>query len=420
MNKLIVCALVLGIGCGDDTHPATQPDAAVDAAVDGSSIDAPDHGQPSSTYPAFTVDMPTLTNAGGGVLANMTIVTVTWSNDPNAATFESLADGLGASNYWHALNSEYGVGPTTSTAADHVHITTTPPTTISDDQIKTMIVQNAGTNGWPAATASTMYAVYTPPGMNFTFAGGMQGCGMIGAIHEEGTAGNVTFPFAVMPGCTWVGSVAGEEAVATDMFDSVAADPRPGTLPAYNDFDRDHFAWLIFVRGEPETGLACDLNPLYMDTETGFMFSVARGWSNASAHAGHNPCVPTAAGAYFNVTLFPNEQDTISVHQGTTSFPTKGYRAQVGQARTFTVGSFSDAATASPISLQANVSNPMPNGQPNGTAMVSVDKTSGLNGEKAYVTVTPTAFGSMGLLYVELRTSIGGTQHNAMPVILGQ
>src|SRR5450631_2838785 len=43
-----------------------------------------DHGQPSTTYPAFKPDVGQLVNNGGVVLHDPVIVSVTWQTDPAA------------------------------------------------------------------------------------------------------------------------------------------------------------------------------------------------------------------------------------------------------------------------------------------------------------------------------------------------
>jgi len=417
MGKIAWC--VFGIvlsGCGDDNHGG--PDAAVDGAVD-----APDHGAPSTTYPPFAVDMPTIQNRGGPVLQNMTIVTVTWSSDTEAARDEALADALGASNYWHTLTSEYGIGPTTSTAVDHVQITAAPPTMISRSQVQDLIMTNTTNGSWPAPTDSTLYLIYTAP-TTTVLENGMSVCNRYSADQGELMNGGVHFTFGIVFGC----SNFNHQESATFVFADVATDPFSQSNPTYQDYDADHLAWTFFTYFTHTIGQACQTDPPFTDAEAGFQYTVARGWSNSSAQAGHNPCVPRPVLPYFNVTLFREQEDTINVDAssiGRGMLQTKGIRAQVGQPRIFQVGFFTDAPTPSPITISANVPTNLsaPFGQPtqmNGTATVDIDKTSGTNGEKAYVTVTPTAFNAMGVIYMEVSSAIGTGSHNTMPILIGQ
>ena len=58
---------------------------------------------------------------------------------------------VGATSYWTAASSEYGVGPAVSGAANHVSMTTAPPATMTETQQDTtsdfikMVAANAGT-----------------------------------------------------------------------------------------------------------------------------------------------------------------------------------------------------------------------------------------------------------------------------------
>jgi hypothetical protein len=413
---------MLAAGCGDDSHPANQPDASIDAAPD-----APDYGAPSTTYPAFMPDMPQIVNQGGPVIQNMKIVTVSWTSDPHLADHEAFADGLGASNYWHAATSEYGIGLTASTATEHVHIVTAPPATMTDTDLTNLITTSvqSSSSGWPAPTASTAYIVYTDPTTVVNSGGNVCTRG-ISAYYDQLTVGGVKFPYSVVLGCfTGAPSYA-----ASSMVDSIAANPVSHDQPAYEGFDTDHFAWGLMMYFGGSIGLACETFTVYQfqDSEPGFQFQLARAWSNQSALAGHNPCVPLPPGPYFNVTPFPDQQDTIAVDGvvvGQNVSQTKGYKAQMGQPRTFQVGFYSDQHTPAPIQISAVLPPNVPYvggaSVPNGSAMVSIDKTSGVNGEKAYVTVTPTAFNSMGIIYLEISSrTVTSATRNTLPILIGQ
>jgi hypothetical protein len=57
----------------------------------------------------------------------------------------------------------------------------------------------------------------------------------------------------------------------------------------------------------------------------------------------------------------------------------------------------------------------------NGTATVSIDKTSGVNGDMANVTVTPTAFSSLGIVYLYVTSVLPGAQaHHYLPILVSQ
>ena len=84
---------------------------------------------------------------------------------------------------------------------------------------------------------------------------------------------------------------------------------------------------------------------------------------------------------------------------GPASVTTKGFKATVGQPLTFQVGYFSDASAAPwkiAYDFPATLSDTFGDSTSNGKATVSIDKTTGQNGDLANVTVTVTAKGASG------------------------
>src|SRR5262249_40514921 len=114
---------------GDAAQAADQTAAPPDSPAQEAPAPAPtnapnqDHGSISTTSPAFRPDVPLLKNNGGHVLSSPVIVAVTWQDNANTATYEALVDKIGSTAYWKDVVGEYGVGPATSGAANHVHET---------------------------------------------------------------------------------------------------------------------------------------------------------------------------------------------------------------------------------------------------------------------------------------------------------
>jgi hypothetical protein len=431
MTRIALCvSALLVFGCGDDSSPGAtggsgggepMPDAAPPMP------DGPDHGAPSTMYPAFQPDMATITNNGGPVLSAMQIVTITWTSDTNAATYEAYGDGIGASQYWHQINAEYGVGPAVSGAANHVHISTMPPTSMTDANIQTLIQTSVAdaTLNWPQPNHQILYAVYLPNGTDLDLGGSACSQG-IGGYHDQITAGGMGVSYAVLPNCS--GRVNSVLSAASHEFNEAATDPLPQSHPSWVGFDNDHISFEFFQELQDETGDACEFfrSSFYTDMETMFNYPVQRQWSNASARAGHNPCVPVPSGAFFNVTPFPADEDSIMVNLraiGAGNHATKGFKGTLMTPRTFAVGFYSDADTGGPWTLSSTIATSLfssiGSSVTNGTADVSIDKTSGQNGEKAYITVTPKTFNSMGVIYIELVSTLGTAKHY-MPILIGQ
>ena len=82
------------------------------------------------------------------------------------------------------------------------------------------------------------------------------------------------------------------------------------------------------------------------------------------------------------------------------------------------IGFFSDADTGGPWSIRAAESNRVFGAQKTSRLKVSVHKTSGQNGEKAYVTVTVSAQGKTKAELITIVSS-NGTGTHYMPILIG-
>lgn len=404
-----------GSGGGDDA----APDAAAEAAPPPL-----DHGTPSSTYPAFKVDLPQLNKNDGMIFDAPVVVSVTWETDPNAAQIDAFTDQIGTSDYWKAIVSEYGIGVATS--GGHVHIpvdATHPlPTTMSDDEVSQLIDDSANaptTSGWPAPTPQTIYMVYAHPDIAMT-SGGVDACTVYAGFHDQT---NSNYAFALSLPCTaHHGTFADLTVTGSHELGEAATDPSPGG--GYIGFDTANVAWSMFQHGATENGDACEYYNDANDTEKApFAFVVQRLWSNAAAAAGKNPCVPATPGPFFGVTPTALEDVSYTGRQG--AIMTKGINIPVGTTKTFPVGFFSEAALTGPMTAVVHEAfTPNANGATAPHLTVSIDKTTGLNGEIAYVSVTVNKAGVTldGRNYtkanfVTVLSSYNGTTHY-MPILI--
>jgi hypothetical protein len=466
----IVIAMVSAsvVACGGGSGPTgAAPPPAEDAgeATEGGPVTTPveagapveaaapvDHGAPSTTYPAFPVSFGQLQDNGGLKMTSPVIVAITWDSDPSQASFDSFADELGATSYWKQTSSEWGIGPAVSGMVNHVHISTAAPATLQDSDLQTMVSTNAGvTAGWPAATQDTIFAFFLPPSLSLLVqgmgGGSSDACSQgIGGYHDQVNAGAVTTSYAAVPSCVFPGGNSAAQQTTMSMsheINEAASDPEPqANTPGVTGFENDSFAFDYFQDFQSENGDACEFfvtgpdSSFYEDTETtpaAFDYWVQRIWSNKSGAAGHNPCVPVPSDPYFNVTPLELQAVNVANPQGpggsssSANFPSKGYKALAGSSVTFPIGFYSDAATSGPWTLKATVGNPITGSQDflaqynKSTATVSIDKTSGQNGEKAYVTVKVTSSGSLfkGEM-ITVTSTLGGVSHY-MPIwIAGQ
>lgn len=412
------------------------PEATTDAGDGAPSPDA----EAGAPYPAFMVDMPQIQKNQGVVLASPVIVTISWPTDTNAATWESFGDGLGASTYWTATTAEYGVGAATSATANHVRMVRPLPATLSYTDLQNFVTaaltqalapadggtpdsggSDAGASDagppdpvWPAPTigasgvAQTIYSLFIPSSTAVTDPGtGVSFCteGATG-YHAYATVGTTDLAYAVNLECPSMSAVMVEQTAAHEMIES-ATDPYDGSgfADGYHGYDANHLAWDLYTGYNDELADACQAwQYAYTQLTGSFPYGVQLSWSNAAARAGHDPCVPSPAGPYHGMTLFPSEETSVSANLsvvGLTTQTSRGFEVTIGKPIQFHVGFFSDAPTAAwtisydfPATLATFDTNFNPLGNGSGTVMLS--QTTGKNGDQATVTVTSTAKGEGG------------------------
>jgi hypothetical protein len=413
--------LLVLAACGSDPDPVQPGPATGPVMIDGGMTpDAMDPGTPSTTYPAFTPYIGQLANQGGPVLKKPEIVTVTWNSDPNAATFEQFGDVIGASQYWKAVTSEYGVDLAVSRAANHVRITTAAPKSLSETDIETFIgsrVTTAG-SGWPAPTENSVYILYIPAQTQVLLEG-QETCGQgVGGYHSDISAGGRSLAYAVVPQC---GDVNDSTLSASHELAEAATDPYPQTKPAFSGFKPEHLAWDVFQTFESENGDACEF---YQDAflgagETDLPFAVQRQWSNARGAAGHHPCVPAPAVPYFNIAPLQMEDFTADLSSiGGGRSKTKGYVVGLGETKSISLGFYSDQAR-SPWRITAIEGGIVPLLGDNGSVSLTLDRTMGQNGEKANLTIKVNKRGVTKTELISIVSNDGQEEPHYLPILIG-
>lgn len=383
---------------------------------------APDHGAPSEKFPAFTPQVGQVVNNGGPVLKNPVITTVTWPNDPNADKFEQFGDELGPTAFWKATTSEYGVSPSTSGAAHHVRITTDAPTSISDTDLAAFVAKNVGDpmSGWPAPDGDAVYILYLAPQTSLILQGSDACSQGVGGYHDSTTVNGKDVAYAIVPQCGGSGGGFADTTLsASHELVEAATDPYPQSNPAYVGFDNDDVAWDFFQQFQSELGDACEFyRDSTMAQTTDFPFVVQRQWSNASAKAGHDPCVPAAHATYFSVTPLDLETITLDLSAvgGASKQKAKGYNVPVGQTKVIPLGFFSDGPLDA-WTIKAVEGGAMGTSQ-KGRVTLSLDVTSGKNGQKAYLTVKANIQGKTKGELISIVSSSNGVNHY-MPIMIG-
>jgi hypothetical protein len=376
------------------------------------------NGQPSTTYPAAHPALPKVINSGGRILASPKLYAVTFANDDSVVTAKltDFVERVGGTAYFSANVSEYGVGP--ATAELPIALAERAPATIDDSEIQSWLAAklNAEDAAFPLADAQTLFVLFYPAGTTVTVNSGgqQQACVDFGGYHSSTTLdsahGNAVVPYAVVPRCSVTGIA--DLDVATSITSSqllgAVTDPDPLNNPAWAFVDDNHLAWGLAIGGG-ETWSLCAQEDASFVTLTEIPYMVERGWSNASAAAGHDPCVPAPQGqAYFNaIAVLP---DSLAF-AGTT---TQGVKIPNGGSRTIAVDLYSDAATTGPITVSA-FDYAATFGQSPALSF-SFDSTSGLNGQHLNLTISVLrALANPEPFY--LKSTVGSVSHFSVGLV---
>ncbi|HEX4452954.1 MAG TPA: hypothetical protein VH143_18900 [Kofleriaceae bacterium] len=329
MVRLLAPVLVglVAIGCGDNLEPATDAGEAFAEVMPGAGL------------------IPQVINSGGTVFASPIVQPIFFGSAADTVTTEPYVEAflgqLTTSDYWKTIGEEYGVGELTIMPS--IVSTDAVPTTDAD-LVTYLTAQLDGTHaGWPVAdVASTIYMVQLPAGQTFSGA-----CTSFGGYHSEAaTSPSVTgYSYAVIANC---GAAAGGTPTALDEVTvtisheliEAATDPKVATNPAYESTDNEHLAWSR--EAGAEVGDMCEWTPSAQQVDVG-TYMIQRIWSNKSALAGHDPCVPVLATPYFNAA--PSIGDVaLTTRNG--SIMVQGVTIPVGSSQEITFTLFSDAPVA--------------------------------------------------------------------------
>jgi len=307
----LAISLVTAIGCNASPH-STNPaqdagtsDAATTPDGDTGTSDAPIEA-PVDADMAPPMPMPLVIDLGGPKLTAVRVVTVSFSNDDPAlvASLESFDDSITSTAWWSAVASEYGVGA--GAGGGHVVLPMAASSAYTDSvrggdsSVRQLIGSSVASGALPAPDAQSLYVLYFPSGTLLQL-DGVSACAPGGGTGWHDTV-TVTAPeagvpigaaYAVLPRCQ--SDLGGMTLAASHEIVESATDPSPENAPAAQMTDP---AWLSFGPEVADVCMAVETN--LSASDSGFLLQ--RSWSNASAKAGHDPCVPTPAGAaYFNM-----------------------------------------------------------------------------------------------------------------------
>jgi hypothetical protein len=372
----IVTTAALAIAACGDNAAAIMPDGAP-AAPDANVWVAGPHA------PA-----PTVIHSGGPVQTAPRVVPVFVKGDdlirPEA---ESFLQQLAKAPYWAATTAEYGVGPLTILPSI---VLDAPPA--SDQAFQDLIAASAdgAHDGWPKADLNTIYIIFLPLGAELSDSPGA--CTEYGGYHSEGAFANGDpIVYSIIPRCSVQGSFLYPLTLATSHeLIEAATDPLPFTAPAYARTDDEHYIWSRRPQGE--TGDMCEYVNAANNSILIGNYTVQRTWSNVSAAAGHDPCVPAMPTAYLGAA--PKLDEPLMVKTHGAMITTKGVQIPVGTSKTIDVELFSDGPSPDFEVYAADVSSWL-DGKP-AELKFAWDKQTGHNGDTLHLTITHAAMGRSG------------------------
>lgn len=409
--------ILLLFGCGSPAAPATADSADAENAsasagdalssLAGADISAdsadgadvapnPDAAEPDATdagagfvmapHPA----LPQVLNMGGKVLEKPHIRALVYGDDPYAADVQKLLQQIAASTYWPTIAAEYGIGELT--VDPQILIGPIAPDVVSEKEIVDWLKGGMGTapGKWGNADAGTIYLLVVPPQTDFQSGSDSSSCCVAhGGYHQEVKLGATLVPFAVACACDSPdeGLSAKDALTSTIAHELIeaATDPFPNINPAFSQQSSAYAAWTDISDGEVadlcEFNLDSNINVLGVD------YVVARSWSNKSAAANHEPCLPNPyTGPFFGAVPLLNDSIVLFNFQGV-SIKTKGVKIAVGESATVDVVLYSDGPIdgqwkVSAIDFQQGIA-----GQAKPKLKFTWDHTKGNNGDVLHLTI---------------------------------
>ena len=366
-------------------------------------------GMPSNVYPAFTPPVPQITRQPtGAVLATPRVVEVYWADDAEAAMLHDFVGKLAVSSEWTAMVGEYGVGAIT--VATPVTLAANAPTTAVDADLQAILTANLdGTHPeWgpvdAQTLASTMFLFHTPPQTQLTF-GSIHSCQQFNGYHSVMGLGASNVVYGVSDNCPAPSFLATrldfETAALGHELVEATTDPVPTT--GYDHIQTALFGWSW--EGGSELGDLCEDFSTSWVKPADLGYTIQRTWSNASAAAYHNPCVPVPATEMPFLGAAPVQLDTVMFPIGNQSIAATGTLAHVGQPVTIAVALFSDAATGGAWQVGAT-DDLADQGQP-AVLDLKLDRPYGENGQTLHLTITPKAVPPSGIAMFTMHSTIG-------------
>jgi hypothetical protein len=373
---------------GGGSATTTTTTSSTTAASSSSTAASSSSSSASSTsgYPAPFPTPPQVVSGGGPVNPSPQIYPVFFPGD-DAATVAMLSDfttNVGSTSWFTGATAEYGVGAATGHPA--IMLTQAAPTTIDDSALQSWLATQFTTpnSGFPAARADTLIVLYYPTGSTITLQG-QTSCQAFGGYHNSANVNGLQVSYAVVPRCNGISLT---EAASHEIVEAVT-DATPLVDPAFVQVDTPDLYWMLITQGG-EVGDMCQVWQQHTVTlPAPFPYTVQRIWSNKAAREGHDPCVPQPAGeVYYNAAPVLPDMGTMSFMGQ--NVVVKSVSIPVGQSKTIPVQLYSDGPLA-PWTVTATDISQAVLGAPGTELTLSLDQSTGQNGDTLMLTITVAA-----------------------------
>ncbi|MGA7120339.1 MAG: hypothetical protein WBY94_09590 [Polyangiaceae bacterium] len=308
-------------GCSSSARAPTPKSAAPDSAAPDSaapdSSSPEDGGQDSPADEGFAIaphtPYPQISTQGGGTLASVRVVSVSFQGDSNTPDLVAFLDWMAQSTWLSEVAGEYGVLGITQHL--HVDLPGPAPAALTDGDIRTLLAAKIADGTVPGAQAQAtplLYVMIFPNGSSVQAPTGGDACTDIpgNGYHESTGSAATGDPYIVMPACdprfsAVLSQLQGMELETARLVVDSLTDPNPTGNPGYVLTDPSN-PWTAIG---PELGDFC-WGRLTQDGA----YTLQRVFSNRAAASGADPCVPAPVGSVpFGMTTSPVGLQTLQV-----------------------------------------------------------------------------------------------------------
>jgi hypothetical protein len=372
-----------GVGSSSGGSGGSSGGSSGGAANDGGADDGADDGG-GAFVPADHPPFPILQKGTGTVMATPSVQAVFFKDYDQIPGVTAMLQGLPAAtlatgaSYWQSAVGEYGVGALT--VLPPITVTDTAPTTDTDP--KSYLSGKMSDPAFKNVTANTIIALFYPSTTPLKGSCAATTPGF-GGYHDSFNNAGHAQPYAVMTECAKFGPITSALDMVTvagshEIIEAVT-DPNPAHA-TYVNLDSTEFGVSMgaFLQGNAENGDLCTINTGFGRGPSSYPYLLQRGWSNAAAKAGKDPCAPDLLPAQPYVGAYPVMPDALP----NVDTNAKGVIIPVQQSKTIDVKLFSLAPTADFTVAARQASDVIPP-----TLDFSWDKTTGHNGDTLHLTI---------------------------------